>query len=120
LDALGTQLLLEFRDCKSELLNDVSFIRNALVEAALEVGATIVQESFHQFSPYGVTGILAIAESHVCIHTWPEYGYAAVDIFTCGEAFEPRKAAQILIDRFHAKEPSIIELKRGILLQTAS
>ena len=118
--ALGKHLLLELKDCNREILNDLPYLRNTLLAAADRVGATVIGQSFHQFSPHGVTGVIAIAESHLCIHTWPEYGYAAVDIFTCGEAFEPRKAAQVLIDRFHAKEPSIIELKRGILLQTES
>ena len=59
--------------------------------------------------------IVAIAESHLTIHTWPEYGYAAVDIFTCGDTIVPRKAAQFLIERFQAQESSMTELQRGIL-----
>ena len=82
MEVLGCHLLLELRDCNSTLLNDLSYIRQAMIETAKEVGATIVGESFHHFSPQGVTGILAIAESHISIHTWPEYGYAAADIFS--------------------------------------
>ncbi len=90
-----------------------------MMEAARAVGATIIGESFHQFDPIGVTGVVAIAESHLCIHTWPEFGYAAVDIFTCGEAFAPRKAARLLIDRFKAQDPLITELQRGVLSELA-
>ena len=114
-NALGTHLLLDLKDCKSELLDDIEFIRQAMIAAADEAGATIVGETFHKFSPVGVTGIIAIAESHLCIHTWPEYGYAAVDIFTCGEEFEPYKAADLLIESLHCEGPVVTEIKRGVI-----
>jgi S-adenosylmethionine decarboxylase len=117
LNALGTHLLLELKECNRELLNDLPYIRDAMLQAAREVGATIVGETFHQFQPHGITGIVAIAESHLCIHTWPEYGYAAVDVFTCGNSFQPLKAAQFLIERLQSKEPSVIELRRGVISQ---
>ena len=91
-----------------------------MLDAAAEVGATVIDDIFHQFSPQGVTGVVAIAESHLCIHTWPEYGYAAVDIFTCGDGFDPTQAAQLLIKRLRSKDPEIQELPRGILAQPAS
>ena len=114
-NALGTHLLLDLKDCKSELLDDIEFITQVMTAAADEAGATIVGETFHKFSPVGVTGIIAIAESHLCIHTWPEYGYAAVDIFTCGEEFKPYKAADLLIERLHCEAPNITEVKRGVI-----
>ena len=106
--------MLELKGCNPRLLNDLSYIKNAMIGAAKAADAHIVGESFHRFSPQGVTGILAIAESHICIHTWPEYGYAAADVFTCGTSFQPIKAAQFLIERLESKEPSITEFKRGI------
>ena len=115
MNALGTHLLLELKNCNPRILDDLPFVRESLLTAAREAGGTILGSSFHQFHPQGVTGIVAIAESHLCIHTWPEYGYAAVDIFTCGERFQPEKAAQLLIDRLESKEPSIMTIKRGIL-----
>ena len=114
-NALGTHLLLDLKDCKSELLDDIEFIKQAMIEAADEAGATIVGETFHKFSPVGVTGIIAIAESHLCIHTWPEYGYAAVDIFTCGEGFKPYRAADLLIESLQCEGPAITEVKRGVI-----
>ncbi len=119
MNVLGRHLMLELNNCNPELLDDLPYLKDAITQAAQEVGAHIVGESFHQFNPHGVTGILAIAESHICIHTWPEYGYAAADIFTCGESFDPRAAAQILIEKVESKDPSITEFERGVLAQSA-
>ena len=90
-----------------------------MLNAAVETGATVIGEIFHQFSPQGVTGVVAIAESHVCIHTWPEFRYAAVDIFTCGDGFEPNDAARLIIERLESRNPEIREVARGILDLTA-
>jgi S-adenosylmethionine decarboxylase len=114
LNVLGLHLLLDLRECNPKLLDDLDYIRGALIRAANEVGAHIVGESFHQFTPQGVTGVLAIAESHISIHTWPEHGYAAADIFTCGSTFLPRKAADILVAELESKNPDIIEVRRGL------
>ena len=115
MNALGTHLLLDLEDCSPVLLDDVDHVRQALMCAASEAGATIVGETFHRFQPVGVTGILAIAESHMGVHTWPEYGFAAVDIFTCGEGFNPHKAAELLIDRFECANPTLKEVQRGFI-----
>ncbi|MFC2044498.1 adenosylmethionine decarboxylase [Chloroflexota bacterium] len=115
MNALGKDLLLELRDCNQEILNDVTLIKNVLLKAANESGATVLGESFHQFSPHGISGVVIIAESHLFIHTWPECGYAAVDIFTCGDSVKPEKAADVLIRGLGSKNHSIIEIQRGIL-----
>jgi S-adenosylmethionine decarboxylase len=114
LNALGEHLLLELKDCNKEVLNDLSFLRKLLLSVAEEAGATIVGEFFHQFAPQGVSGVVVIAESHICFHSWPEYGYAAIDIFTCGDSVRPEVAAKLLISKLEAKNPTIIELKRGV------
>ena len=119
MNAIGTHLLIELKDCDKELLDNIHYITETMVGAADEAGATIVGQSFHHFAPRGVTGIVAIAESHLCIHTWPEYGYAAADIFTCGTAFKPQKAAQLIIDRLRCGQPSITEIKRGPLSEAS-
>jgi len=85
LRSLGHQIVAEFYACDPALLADVGFITAAMLEAARRTGATIVTQTFHHFSPHGVSGAVIIAESHLAIHTWPEYGYAAVDLFTCGD-----------------------------------
>lgn len=106
--------MLDLNECNRDLLDDLDYIKNAMAQVAKEVGAHVIGESFHRFDPQGVTGVLAIAESHIFIHTWPEYGYAAADIFTCGTSFEPRRAAQILVERLQSKDPSLTEVKRGV------
>ena len=108
-------MLLELKNCNKEVLNDLEFLRVVLLKAAQECGATALGESFHQFSPQGVSGVVMIAESHLMIHTWPEYGYAAVDIFTCGNSVKPEKAAELLIKKLGTNNHSIIEIRRGIL-----
>jgi S-adenosylmethionine decarboxylase len=115
LHALGTHLLVELRDCNPRIIKDLEMVKNALVSAAKEAKATIVDISFHEFNPFGISGMVVIAESHLSIHTWPEYSYAAVDIFTCGDVIKPEVAASFLIKLFESRNPSIVELKRGIL-----
>jgi S-adenosylmethionine decarboxylase len=106
LHALGTHLLLELRDCNRTTLSNLEFVQETLKNAALEAKATIVEVAFHE---------VVIAESHLAIHTWPEYGYAAIDVFTCGDLIDPRVAAHFLIDKFQSQNPSILEIKRGVL-----
>ncbi|HBR22918.1 MAG TPA: adenosylmethionine decarboxylase [Nitrospiraceae bacterium] len=113
--ALGKHLLVELKDCNPEILKSLDKVRNAMVSAAKKAKATIIDVSFHEFSPFGISGMVVIAESHLSIHTWPEYGYAAVDIFTCGDIIKPEVAAQFLIEKFGCKNPSVVEMKRGIL-----
>lgn len=113
--ALGTHLLVELRECNPSILNDLEKVRSIMVSAAKDAKATIVDVSFHEFNPFGISGVVVIAESHLTIHTWPEYDYAAVDIFTCGDIIKPEVAASYLIREFECKNPSIVEMKRGIL-----
>ena len=115
MDALGSHLLLELKECDAELLNDLDRVREVLIQAAVESGAAIVGDMFHKFEPIGVTGIIAIAESHIGVHTWPEHCYAAADIFTCGESLRPYRAAELIIQGLRCREPSITEVKRGMV-----
>ena len=113
--ALGKHLLLELNGCDHKLLNDISFIKETMLAAAKESGATVLGESFHQFSPQGVSGVILIAESHLSVHTWPEHGYAGADIFTCGTRVKPEKAAEFIIKRLKPRTHSIILLNRGMI-----
>ena len=115
LRTLGTHLLLEMNECNAALLDDIAVVKQALLDAADEAGATIVGEVFHKFSPVGVTGIVCIAESHISIHTWPEHAYAAVDIFTCGENFKPMEAAHLIAESLQAQHCNVMEVKRGVV-----
>ena len=113
--ALGRHLLLELENCNKEMLDDSDFLRDCLNEAAIKCGATVVGESFYHFSPCGVSGVVNIAESHISIHTWPEYSYAAVDVFTCGDEVKPDEAAKLIVEKLEAKNYSVVELRRGIV-----
>lgn len=117
--ALGTHILLDLRACDHALLNDVAEVRRAMLDAALAANATIIGESFHAFSTIGVSGAVIIAESHLTIHTWPEYGFAAVDIFTCGAALRPDRAVAVLIERLRCGESKQWEVQRGVLARGA-
>ena len=115
MDALGRHLLLELKDCNREVLNDLDFLKDCLRDTAEKIGATVVNECYYQFTPHGISGVVIIAESHLCIHTWPEHNYAAVDIFTCGDSIKPEHAVKPLVERLGARDSSFIELRRGIL-----
>jgi len=111
---------LELKECNPAVLDDLTFLENIMVTAAQKAGATVLEQYFHQFSPQGVSGAVIIAESHLSLHTWPEYGYAAVDIFTCGDSVNTETAADLLIEKLESKDPAIIEVKRGVLIRTPS
>ena len=115
MNALGKHYLLELKDCNRATLNDLESLKKMLNTAAIEAGATVLGDSFHQFEPQGVSGVVVIAESHLFIHTWPECGYAAVDIFTCGESVKPGKAVQMVVNQLESKSHSVLEIQRGIL-----
>jgi len=114
-DALGIQLLIEMRECLTERLDDLDWVKRVMTQAALRAKATIVQTVFHKFNPIGISGVVVIAESHLAIHIWPEYRYAAVDIFSCGKKLRAAAAAQFLIKQFRSDKPAIIEMRRGLL-----
>ncbi len=115
MNSLGRHILVEFHGCSSEILNDVPHIEGSMLKAAKEAGATIISSVFHHFSPFGVSGVVVIQESHLAIHTWPEYRYAAVDLFTCGDSVNPWISYEILKQEFEAQHGSAIELNRGQL-----
>jgi S-adenosylmethionine decarboxylase len=85
---LGIHSLFDLYGCDPALLADQEVVRAALLEAVRQSGGTIITDVFHQFSPHGVSGVVVIAESHLAIHTWPERGFAAVDLFTCSATLD--------------------------------
>jgi S-adenosylmethionine decarboxylase len=120
LNALGRHLLLELFDCDADAINNLETVKGALIEAAKRAQATIVDVVFHEFNPFGISGVVVIAESHLSIHTWPEYRYAAVDIFSCGEILQPEIAANYLIEQLGAERASVVEMQRGMFLNSAA
>lgn len=117
MEFLGKHILAEFFDCNPHKLEDIEFIKTIMIEAANAANATIIGESFHPFQPCGISGIIIIKESHLSIHTWPEYGYAAVDLFTCGKDVNPWAAFDVLNEKLEARNKVLLELKRGVSLK---
>lgn len=115
LETLGRHILIEFYNCDEEILKNPTLIKEHMNEAAKIANATIVESVFHHFNPYGVSGAVIISESHLAIHTWPEYGYAAVDVFTCGDKIDPWIAFKFLEDVFKSDRSESIEVPRGMV-----
>ncbi len=112
--ALGRHILCEAYGCDPEVLNDRKVVEQIMVDAALMAGAEVREVAFHKFSPQGVSGVVVISESHLAIHTWPELGYAAIDVFTCGETVDPWEACNYLVKSFRATVVDTQEVARGI------
>lgn len=112
---LGKHILVEFYNCDKKILNDIDKIEIYMNEAAKAAKATIVQSVFHVFNPHGISGAIIIMESHITIHTWPEYGYAAVDLFTCGDSIDPWSAFDYLKEKLKSEKYETSEVARGVL-----
>jgi len=115
MSALGRHILVELYGCNPELLNDVVYIEKSMEEAARKANATLINSTFHHFSPFGVSGVVVIEESHFAIHAWPEYQFASVDLFTCGDSVDPWLAFDYLREALEAEHQSAMEMRRGEL-----
>ncbi len=111
-DAVGKHCILELYDCDCARLDDEAFLRDTITTAAKRAGATLLNLITHRFEPQGVTGLALLAESHISIHTWPESGYAAVDVFTCGDHTMPERACQVLWEELAAGSHKLTSFRR--------
>ncbi|HEY9651869.1 MAG TPA: adenosylmethionine decarboxylase [Coleofasciculaceae cyanobacterium] len=109
---VGTHLVVDAWQAPEDLLNDPEGIRCALMDAISAGEATLIDMCVHQFSPHGVTATVTLAESHIAIHTWPEYGYFAADLFFCGRG-KPEQAMQVLQTALRAQKVRLREIPRG-------
>ncbi|MCP4754028.1 MAG: adenosylmethionine decarboxylase [Proteobacteria bacterium] len=112
---LGKQFLAELYKCDQEILNNVEMIQSIMQQAADSCGATIVDSKFHRFSPHGVSGMVLIAESHLAIHTWPEYGYAAFDLFTCSSKLDSVRCLKHIEQKLNAETCIVKKMDRGFV-----
>lgn len=112
MDALGRHVLIELWDC-NPAIDQPEAVRAAIYEAVREIGATLLNAHVHAFSPQGVTGVATLAESHLALHSWPEHGYLAADVFTCGDHVNPHALVEVLKQRFEPGLVEVQELKRG-------
>ena len=116
----GITCLLELYDCPPDILDDQKRIDDALREAVEHANATLLKQVSKQFSPQGVTALGILAESHISIHTWPEHGYAAIDIFTCGHRAMPERACEFLVGALSSGHHTIQRIERGTGLDAAT
>lgn len=119
MNALGRHLLIELHGCEPGILDDLDRIRQMMLEAASKMCVTVLNVATHRFVPQGVTAIIMIAESHLSIHTWPEFRYAAVDVFTCNGEI-PDTVQSCIAETLKAEQVSAIEIKRGVVASPAS
>ena len=114
MEHLGRHVIIELWGC-GDAINDASLVKDAMRSAVQAANATLLDIFVHEFSPQGVTGVAVLAESHLSIHTWPEYGYVAADVFTCGSTTKPEAAAEVLRKAFAATTADVRELERGVM-----
>jgi len=108
----GKHVIMDISGCNLDLLNNLTFLKKLLVEAAERANATVLNVAFHHFTPQGVSGVAVISESHLSIHTWPEYGYAALDFYTCGD-IDPKAACKFVADSLEASHIQTTVVSRG-------
>lgn len=114
MDTMGRHVIAELWGCNVEKLNDMNYIERVFVDAALEAGAEIREVAFHKFAPHGVSGVVIISESHLTIHSFPEHGYASIDVYTCGDRIDPTVASNYILKALDASTSEVIEVPRGM------
>lgn len=113
----GNHLLIDLFDCTG--LDDAARVERVLRAAVASAGATLIDFRLHGFGPgQGITAIALLAESHISIHSWPEHGYAAVDLFLCGERYDLDAAVAVLIEGFEAQRHDVKRFARGFGITT--
>ncbi len=110
---VGAHLIAELTGCEFNDLNDEKKIKEAMLNAAAAAKFTVLDVLIKKFSPQGVTAVLLLSESHFSIHTWPEIGYAAVDMFTCSKTSDPYEAFSVLFNYLKPKKVTTKEMIRG-------
>jgi len=110
----GRHILLDVWGADAETLNDLECIQEVMLGAAAAAGATVVDTTFHRFPVQGLSGVVVLAESHISVHTFPEHGYAAFDIFTCGGRVDPERACEHLVRAVNAEDRHLRRFTRGL------
>jgi S-adenosylmethionine decarboxylase len=113
-ETIGRHYIVEASGCDPKIIGSIEKVQQILVKAAEIAGAQVWSISFNRFPPQGVSGVVVISESHISTHTWPEYGYVALDIYTCGKNVDPEKAVVFAVEAFESSTSHITEITRGI------
>ncbi len=111
---MGRHVIAELWNCNLDILNDLDRLEKTFVNAALKAGAEIREVAFHKFAPFGVSGVVIISESHLTIHSFPEHGYASIDVYTCGDIIDPHIAVKFIEEKLEAKTVEKLEVPRGM------
>ncbi|KPV44901.1 adenosylmethionine decarboxylase [Alicyclobacillus ferrooxydans] len=114
MDTMGRHVIAELWGCPEDKLNDLHSIERIMVNAALEAGAEVREVAFHKFAPQGVSGVVIISESHLTIHSFPEHGYASIDVYTCGDRIDPNVACDYITKALGATRLESIQVPRGV------
>ncbi|WP_100405076.1 adenosylmethionine decarboxylase [Bacillus solitudinis] len=114
MDTMGRHVIAELWGCNVEKLNNMNLIERVFVDAALKAGAEVREVAFHKFAPHGVSGVVIISESHLTIHSFPEHGYASIDVYTCGDRIDPNVASNYIAEALGASTTEVIEVPRGM------
>jgi len=109
-EQLGRHVIADFWGCRKLHIDKVKQVLRKAVE---KCGATLLHLKAHAFDSQGVSAFALISESHISIHTWPEFEFVAIDIFTCGERVDPYKALEVLVDSFKPQAKHVLEVPRG-------
>ncbi|MEM1539889.1 MAG: adenosylmethionine decarboxylase [Candidatus Bathyarchaeia archaeon] len=111
---MGIHIIAEFRGVDPKRISKVEDLRVVLDRVVAKSGLHVISSSFHQFEPHGVSAIYLLSESHLSVHTWPEYGYVALDIFTCGDDGPALKAFELLLEEFKPKSVEKRVIRRDV------
>ena len=114
METLGRHYIVEASGCKPEIISSVEKVEQILVRSAEVANVQVWSISFHRFQPHGVSGVVVISESHLSVHTWPEFGYVALDIYTCGKNAKPDDAVEYALEQFEATSVHVTEITRGL------
>ncbi len=114
METVGHHYIVEGSGCSSDVISRVEHVEQIMVRAAEVANVQVWAISFHRFNPTGVSGVVVISESHLSVHTWPDLGYVALDIFTCGDQTKPEAAVQHALKAFGATSMHITEVTRGL------
>jgi S-adenosylmethionine decarboxylase len=113
-ETIGRHYIAEASGCDPKIIGSIEKVQQILVKAAEVAGAQVWAISFSRFPPNGVSGVVVISESHISTHTWPENGYVALDIYTCGKHVDPEKAVVFAVEAFGSSTSHITEITRGL------
>lgn len=114
MDTIGFHYIVEAAGCRPEVIGDPERMREVLLAGAKAGKMEVRTSYFYRFTPTGVSGVVIVAESHITIHTWPEYRYVALDVYVCGTSSFPEEAIDYILKELGCTYAHVSEIKRGI------